>query len=172
MYISNFARPKGRNFNMNIKTLWLFILAGLLLAACSSAGKPAAVTPDVAPTVVANTSIIAEGRLEPIRQAEIAFTESGVVSNVLVQEGQAVKKGQPIIQLGDERDVNFASAQLELVNVKKALNDLKNSAGTDLAQAVIDLRNARQEYKDAVDYLDDLQTYDKFLQTQRRSVPV
>jgi multidrug efflux pump subunit AcrA (membrane-fusion protein) len=157
---------------MNTKTLWLLIMAGLLLAACSPAGNQGVATPEAIPTIVADTGIIAEGRLEPIRYAEIAFTASGVVTDMFVQEGDEVKKGQPLIQLGDKTDANFASARLEVVNAQKALNDLKNSAGTDLAQSVIDLRDAQEEYDDAVDYLDDLQTYDQFLRTQRRSVLV
>jgi multidrug resistance efflux pump len=106
--------------------------------------------------------------VEPIRYAEIAFTASGVVSEVPVEEGQAVKKGDPLIRLGDESDTNYAAAQLELVSAEKALNDLQLTAGTDLAQAVIDLKDAREEYNDAVDYLDYLNNDNKIPQTQTK----
>ena len=91
-----------------------------------------------------------------------------MVSEVLVEEGQAVKKGEPLIRLGDESDTNYAAAQLELVNAQKALNDLQNTAGTDLAQAVIDLKDAKEEYDDADDYLDYLQNAKKVPQTETR----
>jgi HlyD family secretion protein len=119
-------------------------------------------------TVVADSTIIAEGRVEPVRYAEIAFTASGVISEVLVEEGQAVKQGEPLIRLGDESDTNVAAAQLELVNAQKALNDLQNSAGNDLAQSVIDLKDAQEEYNDAAEYLRYLQSSQKVPQTETR----
>ncbi len=156
---------------MNTRTMLHTVFAGLLLAACS-AGAPGTTTPEAIPSPVDDTAIISEGRLEPIRYGEIAFTAGGVVGEVFVKEGESVKAGQTLIRLGDESDTNFAQAQLELVRTQEALNDLKDSAGVDLAQAVIDLREANDAYEDAVDTLDDVRTYDKFLITQKRSVPV
>ena len=118
---------------------------------------------------VSDSGIIAEGRVEPIHYAEIAFNASGVVSDVLVEEGQPVKKGEALIRLGDESDTNYAAAQLELVSAQQALNDLQNTAGTDLAQAVIDLKDAQEEYNKAEDYLQYLQNAQKVPQTETRS---
>jgi multidrug resistance efflux pump len=56
-----------------------------------------------------------------------------------------------------------------LVSAQKALNDLSNTAGTDLAQAVIDLKDAQEEYDKAVDYLEYLHNADKVPQTETRS---
>ena len=106
--------------------------------------------------------------MEPIRYAEIAFNASGVVSEVLVREGESVKKGQLLIQLGGESDQIYAAAQFELVNAQQALNDLQNSSGADLAQVVIDLKDTKEEYEDAVDYLDYLQDSKKIPQTETR----
>jgi multidrug resistance efflux pump len=153
---------------MQRKLLITLIGLSLLFTACSSSSKTATQTPAATPTAVANGKIIAEGRLEPIRYAEIAFNTSGVVSEVPVQEGQAVKKGDPLIRLGDEADGNYAAAQLELASAQKALNDLQNTGGTDLAQTVIDLKDAKEEYDDAVDYLDYLKNEDKIPQTEER----
>jgi HlyD family secretion protein len=153
---------------MKTKLLPLIIFASLLFAACSPSGsqptEPAAMAP-----VIADTSIMAEGRLEPVRFAEIAFTASGVISEVLVQEGKAVKKGQPLIRLGDASDTNYASAQLELVSAQQAIDDLTNAAGTDLAQAIIDLKDAQEAYEKADDYLIYLQNSQKVAQTETRS---
>src|SRR5574338_591808 len=137
-----------------MKYPFLFVLVGisLLFTACS-AGNPAAATPESVPTVVADSAIIAEGRLGPVQYGEIAFTASGVISEVLVKEGQAVKKGDTLVRLGDASDTNYAAAQLELVSAEQALTDLKDAAGTDLAQAVIDLKEAREDFDKADDYL-------------------
>ncbi len=144
-----------------------FISLSLLLTACSASSK-ATPTAEVTPTAAADGTIIAEGRLEPIRYAEIAFNASGVVSEVSVKEGQAVKRGDPLIRLGDESDSNYAAAQLELASAEKALNDLQNTGGTDLAQTIVDLKDAKDKYDDAVDYLDYLKNEDKIPQTEDR----
>src|SRR5690242_12985852 len=138
----------------NQKSLIVLITLSLILAACSSAAPAASATPEAVEPVVADSTIIAEGRLEPVRFAEIAFTASGRISDILVNEGQSVTKGEELIRLGDASDTQYAAAQLELVSAKKALTDLNNTAGTDFAQAVIDLKDAQEEYDDAVDYLD------------------
>jgi len=153
---------------MKHKLFITLMLTSLLFTACSSSGNATA-TPEAIPTVIADTAIIAEGRVEPIRYAEIAFNASGVVSEVLVQEGQAVKKGEPLIRLGNESDTNYAAAQLELVSAQKALNDLLNASGADLAQAVIDLKDAQETYEKADNYLRYLQDSRKVPQTETRT---
>jgi HlyD family secretion protein len=155
---------------MKIKLLPILIALSLLFAACSPSVSAAGPTEAAAiPPVIADTSIMAEGRLEPIHFAEIAFTASGVISEVLVQEGESVKKGQPLIRLGDASDTNYASAQLELVSAQQAIHDLTNAAGTDLAQAIIDLKDAQEAYEKADHYLIYLQNSQKIPQTETRS---
>lgn len=153
---------------MKYKFISILMGLSLLLAACG-AGSAATPTPEAIPTVIADSTIIAEGRLEPVHYAEIAFTASGRISEVLVQEGQSVKKGETLIRLGDESDSQYAAAQLELVSAEKALNDLANTAGADLAQAVIDLKDAREKYDKAENYLTYLQNTKKVPQTETRS---
>src|SRR5215212_3868900 len=158
---------------MNAKTTLLMVLMTITLLLVSACSSPAEASQEPTATLSAVTdssgTVIAEGRVEPLQYAEIAFNASGVVSEVLVQEGQAVKQGEPLIQLGDDSDTNYAAAQLELVSAQKALNDLQNTAGTDLAQAVIDLKDAREEHEKAVDYLDYLKNENKVPQTETRS---
>jgi len=153
---------------MQTKLLLLIVLTSLLFAGCSpSAAQPA--EPTALPPVLADTAIMAEGRLEPVQFAEIAFTASGVIGEVFVKEGESVKKGQPLIRLGDASDTNYASAQLELVSAQQAINDLTNSAGTDLAQAIIDLKDAQEAHEKAENYLTYLQNEKKVPQTETRS---
>lgn len=153
---------------MKYKLFVSVVLFSLLFSACS-AGTAATPTQETAATAAPDAGIIAEGRLEPVRYADIAFTASGVISDVLVKEGEAVTEGQPLIQLGDESDTQYAAAQLELVSAQQALNDLQNTAGTDLAQAVIDLKDVQEKYDDAENYLKYLENTDKIPQTETRS---
>lgn len=73
---------------------------------------------------------------------------------MLVQEGERVTKGQPLIRLGDASDTNYAAAQLELVSVQ---------------QAIIDRKDAQEAYGKAEDYLTYLQNSTKVPQTETRS---
>ncbi|MDP1548457.1 MAG: HlyD family efflux transporter periplasmic adaptor subunit [Anaerolineales bacterium] len=151
----------------HIKLLAIIILA-LTIAACGTATA----TPQATqiPTVIADNTIIAEGRVEPIQYAEIAFNASGAISEVLVKEGQLVKKGDPLIRLGGESDTNYAAAQVELASAQKAWDDLLNSRDADFAQAVIELKEARKASEKAYQYLVYLQNDKKIPQTQSRRV--
>jgi multidrug resistance efflux pump len=91
-----------------------------------------------------------------------------VISDVLVQEGQPVKKGETLIRLGDDSDTNYAAAQLDLATAQQAINDLVNSSDEDLAQAIIDLKEATEVYDKAVDYLEYLENAKKVPQTETR----
>ena len=155
---------------MNPKFLLVLMTLSLLAAACSGAGSAAsAATPEAIPTVLADDTIIAEGYLEPVHFAEVAFQSSGRVSEILVQPGETVQQGEPLIRLDGDADTTFAAAQLELVSATKALNDLQDTAGTDLAQAVIDLKEAQEEFDKAENYLTYLQDSQKVPQTETRS---
>lgn len=138
---------------MKNKLLVTLLGLSLLFTACSTPAGTNTATPEVIPPVIADNTIVAEGRVEPIRDAEIAFNAGGVVSEVPVEEGQSVKKGDVLIRLGSETDSKYAAAQLELVSARKALNDLLNASDEDFAQAVIDLKQAKEDYKEAVQYL-------------------
>lgn len=132
----------------------------LLFTACSAPANPTE-TAEAIPPVIADNTIIAEGRVEPARYAEIAFNVGGAVNEVLVEEGQPVKKGELLIRLGGESDTQYAAAQLELATAQKALNDLLNTSDTDFAQAVIDLDEAQEDLKEAEQYLNYLKNSPK-----------
>ena len=153
---------------MKTTKLFLFIVVALVLSACGSA-NPSTPAPQTIPPVIADKTIIAEGRVEPLHYAEVAFNAGGIVSDVLVKEGDSVKKGQVLIQLGGETDKTYAAAQLELVSAQQAYDNLLNSSGTDAAQAVIDLKAAQETFDKADDYLKYLQESRKVPQTETRS---
>jgi multidrug resistance efflux pump len=88
------------------------------------------------------------------------------VSEVLVEEGQPVKQGDLLILVGGESDSNYAAAQFEVVNAQKALNDLIKNSEADLAQTVIDLKQAKEDLEKAEVYLHYLQTNKKVPQPE------
>jgi len=92
----------------HIKFLTLIVLA-LALAACGSATA----TPEATqvPTVVADDTIIAEGKLEPIHYTELALNASGLVSEVLFSEGDKVNAGDVIARLDATEAQTLESAQ-------------------------------------------------------------
>lgn len=152
----------------------LILLVGLSLLATACASSGNAVTPaaEEIPVVPADDSIVAEGRVEPLHYAEIAYSTSGVITEVLVEEGDRVKKGDVLIKLGDESDAQYAGAQLELVTARQALNDLQNTAGIDLARTVIDLKDAKEDFERAEHYLDYLLNSNRIPLTDTRVILV
>ena len=148
---------------MKHKVFITFVGLALLFTACSPA---ATATSEVIPTVIADSTIIAEGRVEPVRYAEVTFPTGGLVNEVLVQEGQAVKAGDLLILVGGESDGNYANAQFEVVSAQKALNDLIKNSEADLAQTVIDLKQAQEDLEKAEVYLHYLQTDKKVPQPE------
>jgi HlyD family secretion protein len=114
-----------------IKFLTLIVLA-LALAACGSATA----TPEATqvPTVVADDTIIAEGKLEPIHYTELALNASGLVSEVLFSEGDKVNAGDVIARLDATEAQTLESAQ---------------------AKAAQELTTAYQEVRDAQYKLDN-----------------
>lgn len=149
--------------------LSLLVLTALLLTAC---GGQATAEPTAEPAVedVSPTTVTAEGTLLPERSAELAFAQGGVAKEILVQPGALLVSGDVIAQLVgfEAARAELAAAQFELASAKKALNDLQNTGGTDLAQAVIDLKDMQEEYDKAVDYLDYLRNSKKVPQTETR----
>ena len=140
-----------------MKTIKLiaFVILLLGLAACSS-NTASAATPEVIPTVIADDTIISEGRVEPMNYADIAFTTNGTVGEVLVHEGQQVKKGQALIRLGGSSDAAFTAAQLELVTAQQAFDNLTASQDEARAQALIDLDKAEEANDKAQNYYESL----------------
>jgi len=155
-----------RKITMKKITLLTLTVLALTMAACGTA--PATPAATQVPVVVADDTIVAEGRLEPFQYAEIAFSAGGMVGDVLVKEGQAVNKGQLLIRLGNESDTNYAAAQLELVSAQQAFDELLHSRGADFAQAVIDLKDAQEAFDRADNYLVYLQNSQKIPQTENR----
>jgi multidrug efflux pump subunit AcrA (membrane-fusion protein) len=99
----------------------LLTIFSLALAAC---GNQSAVTP-VPVGVVSPNDVVAEGRLEPIRGANLSFQARGVVEEVLVREGDSVKLGDVLVRLS-----NAGGAEAQVVVAQNAYDVLlRNESG-------------------------------------------
>ncbi len=153
---------------MSARIVLFFLITSLLFVACSpSNAQPPEST--AMPAVSADGTIVAEGRVEPANYAGVAYNSNGVISDVLVEEGQQVKKGDILIRLGNASDKAYADAQLALVTAQQAYDNLLNSSGTEAAQAVIDLKDAQEDYDKADEYLTYLLNSKKIPRTETRS---
>ena len=135
------------------------LLAGLsmlaivgLLAGCSGAAATETVPAEEVPVVASDGDgkVIAEAVIEPARWSELRFDVAGDVVEVLVQEGDAVMAGDPLIRL-ETADLERAVAQAEL-GLRQAelrmeqLQDPANDADVDIARAAVsDAAAAYQE---------------------------
>jgi multidrug resistance efflux pump len=118
------------------KKLTIIILLTMittLLAACGS--KPQEESLPTAPKAV-----IAEGMLLPVSALDLSFTVSGQVDEVLVSDGETVRKDQVLARLVDSAQAQsaLASAQQDALAAQQALDDYKAAAQVNLAQAQIE----------------------------------
>ena len=150
-----------------VMLIWVFALA---LTACR--GQQTVQTPPpVVPISVKPDGMIAEGKLKPEQAANLSFQARGMVEEVTVKIGDQVNKGEVLARLANasEAEAQLASANLELVSAQQALNELMDTSGADLAQVVIDLKDAVEAYDKADDYLKYLQDSKKVPQTETRT---
>jgi multidrug efflux pump subunit AcrA (membrane-fusion protein) len=124
-YFAQAPRIQRRSINLNQEGLTMtraqrtllaaLPILGMLVSSCSSA--PAATsTPEAAATISEPSVIVAEGRLEPIRYAQLALNTSGLVSEVLYEEGATVRAGDVIARLENAEARTLETAQADALH--------------------------------------------------------
>jgi multidrug efflux pump subunit AcrA (membrane-fusion protein) len=129
-----------------LRILWIF-LSMVFLNGCSGLGQQTTPTPDPAPEEEFNPVVSATGVIVPARWARLSLPGSGIVSELLVGEDEAVRAGDALLQLQGEEKLQaaLAAAQLELVAAQRALDDLYKNPDLRAAtanQAIVDARLA------------------------------
>ncbi len=146
----------------NRNQLWttLLLATALLLGGCQSiTGQPES-TGTPLPVVTQEPGVLAEGTLVPQQYVNLSFTSSGMVEEVLVEEGQQLEQGQIIAHLDQRQQLAAAvdGAQLDLINANQALKDLNDNAAVSTANAAQKVATQRDAVRDAQRYLDNLKS--------------
>lgn len=133
----------------------------LWLAGCSAlpwAQSAPQATP--VPTVSENGGVLAEAKLVPHDSASLFFLSGGTVAEVLVKEGDAVKKGDVLARLSDVEQAQAAldAAKAEELAAQQALDTLNEKARLTSEQAHTALLEAERAYLDAWEALDKIDT--------------
>jgi multidrug resistance efflux pump len=92
-----------------------------------------------------------EGRLVPIRFANLAMRSSGSVEELFVQEGDRVESGQILLRQGggDHLMAEIAAAEMELLLAQQGLDVLYRNGDLARAQAEKELAQAHKEFETA-----------------------
>ena len=136
----------------------IVLLAGLALWGCQSPASTPSITVDAVPTVQIAGGLKVEGKLAPKEFVDLAFNMGGAVSELLVQEGDAVQAGQVIARLdqGPRLASAVSAAELEAVNARQALKALNEDTEVNTAAALQAVAAARDAVRDAERYLNNL----------------
>lgn len=112
------------------------------------------------PTVRENGGVLAEAKLVPNDSASLFFLSGGTVADVLVKEGDAVKKGDVLARLSDVEQAQAAldAAKAEELAAQQALDTLNEKARLTSEQAHTALLEAERAYLDAWEALDNIDT--------------
>jgi multidrug resistance efflux pump len=103
------------------------------------------------PITEIDSKITAEGKLVPKDSVQLAFTTSGQVAEVLVKEGDIIKKGDVLARLSGRKQLEsaIAAAEFELFSAQQAAKALDDDLNTAQNQALLEVNNARQAVHDA-----------------------
>ena len=167
----NFLKNKKfKNWGLVTIVAIALLLAGQTFLP-ASAGMPTTNTEGKVVSLEVGETVEASGSLESQPSATLTWNTSGVVEDINVKAGEWVTAGSVLMTLKTTSvSSSIISAQADLVTTQEELDDLLSSSNTDLAQAVIDLKDAQEAYDKADNYLDYLQNSKKVPQTQTRII--
>jgi len=134
--------------NKKNQLISLTVISAILLSACQAmqANEESTV-----PEIVPQAGLIAEGTFEPTPSAELAFGTPGIVSQIFIEEGERVQKGNAIARLDacDLIEADLSSAQADLIDLQQELSDLELYADFERAQALQALIDAQEAFDEA-----------------------
>jgi len=130
-----------------MKKLFIAIILLALVASCSQSIAAKTPTPVATPSAKKSASgASAQGYVTPIQHADLSFRSGGRVAQVLVKEGDPVKKGDPLVKLQDaDLKAALAAAQAELKRAQTGARPeqvAQAQASVNIAKAQLELTQA------------------------------
>ena len=114
----------------------LLPIIGMLLSACAGIGGQSATptaTPEAAPPP---PRVVADGKILPVRSAELRFLNAGLVDEIVVAEGNQVAEGAPLAKLDSaELLLGVEHARATLAQAQAAYEQLAAGAAPDVIAA-------------------------------------
>lgn len=124
-------------------------LTGCRARTATPSGVQTSTSPTPLPPVKADNRVVADGRVVPVRSTDLSLASGGIVTEILVNEGDSVVPGQLLLRLNAARqnasvaqaaaEVRRAVAKLEEVKAGSRAQEIASAqAGVDAAQARLD----------------------------------
>lgn len=145
---------KQRNYLLVFAVLSLL---SIFLVSCQSSGNSVQTTPaatkEGVPASSTSGRLIFEGEAVPVEYVTLSFPVNGVIDEVLVNEGDAVKPGDVIACLKglEKQKAVVAAAQSELLAARQDFDDLQENANVSRAAAQLKLAEAKKALDKAVE---------------------
>jgi HlyD family secretion protein len=160
---------------MKAKLFWILFTIVIIvsLTGCSKTQGGATPTPDLSAATF-NPIVNATGVVVPDQWAVLSAQTSGVVSGVLVADGDKVSQDQLLIQLSgiESAKARVTASQMEMADAQRAYDNLVKDASTLAAQAQSDIVKANDMIIAAEKALDDFEKnpYLDDIKTDQRDV--
>lgn len=98
---------------------------GINSFAQSDRAQDAQAVADTTPVIIESEKIIVDAVVVPVREADLSVATNGIVKAIMVEEGDYVEAGQPLLQLNDERlQAALAQSEANLANAEANLAEL------------------------------------------------
>lgn len=144
-----------------MKNILVLVVLAAIISACTTqaqnqaqTAEPKEVEAQAAQAVEYQNTVFATGPLAAAQEAKLSFKTGGIIAQVLVREGQKVRKGQLLARL-ELDEIQAQSQQADLGEEQAAIN-LEN-ARLALQLAERDYRNVSGLFADSVATLEQLE---------------
>lgn len=134
-----------------IRHLILSLIAVLLVTGCSTKATQTEPVGETAPTKEFNPVVSVTGKIVPVKWSNLSVSTSGVIAEVLVEEGQKVEDGQVLIRLEgtESQQAAIAAAKEEVVSAQQALDDLNTNVDVARGEAYRAIADAQEAVRAA-----------------------
>lgn len=143
----------------NLIFLSMTILVIALLTGCSSLPDTVApATPTPVTMILEDNTVSSSAEVIPAKWATLAMPASGIVADVLVNDGDTVTAGQVLVRLSGQEDVRarITAAQYTLADAQRNLDLLTKNAPIQAYQAQKAVADAQKAVEDAQKKVDSL----------------